>query len=169
MKWLCPTCLTFGSCHTDTPPPPFSISSTFKLRTNIVPSQRKLRQRETQHFVRSANWVFGPKQWPFIRPLLPLAQPNLLQLLCPHPAMSAAVTQGFVTPAPVSPSLLLIHHCRMICRFKGKWWRWLQATVDTVGPSRLKHPDQSKALLGRIALLVSDLRKQNCNLAENDQ
>lgn len=128
--------------------------------------KKKRKQRGDEHFVRWVNWVFGPKQVPFIRPFLPVGLSKRRSFFCPGPAVCYCDT-GLCHPCacipPTSSSFIT-----------AEWFLGLtegdkdapRPTVDTAGPSRRKCPDQSKAPLGQTALLVSVSRKQDFNLTD---
>lgn len=106
--------------------------------------KEKRKQKGKEHFVRWVNWVFGPKQVPFIRPFLPVGLPNWRSFFCPCPAVCYCDT-GLChlcscTP-PTSSSFITAEWFVVLTEGDKNAPR---PTVDTARPSRLKCPDQSK-------------------------
>lgn len=109
--------------------PPCSASPSVRWGQTLCRARKNKGGKETEHFVRSPNWVFGPKQEPFIRPLLPLGPPNWLPFPVPPsscvPPPRRALSPQFLFTSP--RSLILIYQGGVNPGLKGKWWRYLWA------------------------------------------
>lgn len=101
------------------PLPPCCTSPSVRWGQTLCWARKNKGSKETEHFVRSPNWVFGPKQEPFIRPLLPLGAPNWL--LFPIPLSSCVAPPRRV----LSPRFLYTPPRCLILIYQGsvRWWR----------------------------------------------